>query len=109
MLLLCAQAGGAAPGATGGEAAAAEAGGEEGGRDPETLDDSEFYQGLLREFLEGGSAGGTGGWYTVSLPPRPAHALPANESLGSAGGGAGADALGMGMPCLLAQCDGGSA
>lgn len=33
-------------------------------RDPETYDDNEFYQALLKEFLEGKQAGGVN-WYTV--------------------------------------------
>ena len=35
-------------------------------RDPETFDDSEFYQTLLKEFFEGKQEGGAN-WYSVSL------------------------------------------
>ena len=37
-------------------------------RDPETFDDTEFYQTLLKEFLEGSGAAANGGgnWFSVS-------------------------------------------
>ncbi len=35
-------------------------------RDPETFDDTEFYQTLLKEFLEGSNASGGGNWLSVS-------------------------------------------
>lgn len=34
-------------------------------RDPETFDDTEFYQTLLKEFLEGSADGASGNWYSV--------------------------------------------
>jgi hypothetical protein len=34
-------------------------------RDPETFDDGEFYQTLLKEFFEGKQEGGAN-WYSVS-------------------------------------------
>lgn len=43
-------------------------------RDPETYDDTEFYQTLLKEFLEGsGDVAGASNWYSV----RPACRLEA--------------------------------
>ncbi len=35
-------------------------------RDPETFDDGEFYQTLLKEFFEGKQEGGAN-WYSVSM------------------------------------------
>ena len=35
-------------------------------RDPETFDDTEFYQTLLKEFLEGSNASAGGNWLSVS-------------------------------------------
>jgi hypothetical protein len=35
-------------------------------RDPETFDDGEFYQTLLKEFFEGKQEGGSN-WYSVSM------------------------------------------
>lgn len=46
-----------------GEDAEGATNGLEDERDPETFDDTEFYQTLLREFLEGSDAGGTS-WHT---------------------------------------------
>ena len=68
------QAGAAAEAEEGEEAAAGAAGAAGEARDPETFDDSEFYQTLLKEFLEGAGAGtGPGGnWLSVrTAPPLP--------------------------------------
>lgn len=66
----------AGEGGSGGEdgaAAAAAAGSSD--RDPETFDDAEFYQTLLKEFLEGSGAAGGGGNY-LSVGAEPGFGLP---------------------------------
>jgi hypothetical protein len=37
-------------------------------RDPETYDDTEFYQTLLKEFLEGSGDASAANWYSVGAP-----------------------------------------
>ena len=38
-------------------------------RDPETYDDTEFYQTLLKEFLEGSGDAAAANWYSVGARP----------------------------------------
>lgn len=44
---------------------------EDDRRDPETFDDTEFYQTLLKEYLEKSDVG-QGNWYSVSCLNSPA-------------------------------------
>ncbi|KAL4452760.1 hypothetical protein ABPG75_008422 [Micractinium tetrahymenae] len=60
------------------EDAEREANGLEDDRDPETFDDTEFYQTLLREFLEGSDAGGAN-WH---LGPKQRKAVDRRASKG---------------------------